>query len=246
VRPLFLLLWIAAVVGDLCAARAPVSFGSSGPPLIYVVLGDSTAAGEGGTYGAGIAMSTARALGERFRVTMTNLSVSGARMRDVRERQLAAAAALHPDVVLLSAAANDVTHLTGIGSMRADLREIVRRLRDANPAVQIVVTGSPDMGSPPRIPWLLRGLASWRTRRVNRMFGAEVAELQLVLAPIAEVTGPLFRRDRTLFAADRFHPNDRGYATWIPLLNRALAEAAVPHATIDLNSGEPACRRATS
>jgi lysophospholipase L1-like esterase len=109
--------------------------------------------------------------------------------------------------------------------MRDDLREIVRRLNVANPAVKIVLTGSPDMGSPPRIPWALRGLASCRTRAINQMFRAEAARAHLVFAPIAEVTGPLFRRDRSLFHADRFHPNDRGYATWIPVLNQALAVA---------------------
>jgi lysophospholipase L1-like esterase len=60
---------------------------------------------------------------------------------------------------------------------------------------------------------------------VNQMFVSEAAELGLTFAPIAKETGPLFRNDRTLFAPDDFHPNDRGYATWIPLLNHALHEA---------------------
>lgn len=220
-----LILCAAVAAADERSTRAPVSFGSSGPALTYVVLGDSTAAGVGGTYDLGIAISTARELGRRRRVTLTNLAVSGARMRDVRERQLSAAEALRPDLVLLSVGANDVTHLTRIGSMRTDLQEIVRRLRVANPAVEIVLTGSPDMGSPPRIPWLLRGVASCRTRQVNRMFLAEVARFDLVFAPIAAATGPLFRRDPSLFDDDRFHPNDRGYATWLPVLNEALAIA---------------------
>ena len=193
--------------------------------LTYVVLGDSTAAGVGGTYASGIAVSTTRALQQRHEVTMTNLGVSGARMRDVREKQLPAAEQLRPDVVLLSAGANDVTHLTGVHSMRNDLRELVARLKASNPKVKIVITGSPDMGSPPRIPRLLRGIASQRTKQVNRMFEAEAAALGLTFAPIARITGPMFRRDPSLFAADRFHPNDRGYATWIPVLDEALARA---------------------
>ena len=44
-------------------------------------------------------------------------------------------------------------------------------------------------------------------------------------APIAERTGPSFRKDRTLFAADRFHPNARGYALWIAVINDALDAA---------------------
>jgi lysophospholipase L1-like esterase len=195
------------------------------PQLRYVVLGDSTAAGVGGNYESGIAASTARELGREREVTMTNLSVSGARMRDVRRLQLGAAEQLRPDLVLLSAGANDVTHLTFIRSMRKDLREVVQRLRAANPDVKIVITGSPDMGAPPRIPRLLRGIASCRTKQVNRMFEDEAARLGLGFAPIAAVTGPLFRADPSLFAGDRFHPNDRGYATWLPPLNQALASA---------------------
>jgi lysophospholipase L1-like esterase len=212
-------------VETLSSSRAPVQFGEAGGNLVYVVLGDSTAAGVGGHYDRGIAMTTARELARRYRVTMTNLSVSGAQLRDVRRKQLAAAEALRPDVVLLSAGANDVTHLTPIGSMRRDLRKIVQRLEAVNPDIRIVLTGSPDMGAPPRIPRLLRGLASHRTKLANRMFEREAAERHLTFAPIARTTGPLFRADHSLFADDRFHPNDRGYATWFPALHQALAEA---------------------
>lgn len=207
------------------SSRPPITFGAAGAALHYVVLGDSTAAGVGGDYENGIAISTARKLGEKRRITMTNLAVSGARMRDVREQQLPVAVSLRPGLVLLSAGANDVTHLTSIGSMRDDLRVIVEALREANSEVKIVITGSPDMGSPPRIPRFLRSFASWRTKRVNRMFVAEAESLELVFAPIAEVTGPIFRRDRSLFADDRFHPNNRGYETWITLLNEVFVKA---------------------
>lgn len=207
------------------ADRPPVSFGESGAPLLYVVLGDSTAAGVGAPYEDGIAIQTAKHLAEARQVTLHNFAVSGARIRDVLETQLPKALSIRPHLVLVSAAANDVTHLTSIPSMRRRLREIVARLRTANPAVHIVVTGAPDMGSPPRVPWVLRPIASVRTKMVNRMVRNEVKELNLVFAPIAERTGPLFRRDRSLFDADRFHPNSRGYATWTSVLNEALSEA---------------------
>lgn len=215
----FLLMTAAA------SARPAVILGHSGPALTYVILGDSTAAGVGADYDSGIALATTRELALRSRVTMTNLGVSGAQMADVRRDQLVAAAALRPGLVLLAAGANDVTHLTPVRSMRASLIEIVQQLRAANPGVKIVITGSPDMGSPPRIPRLLRGLASARTKAVNRMFEEEAARLNLTFAPVAKRTGPLFRADRALFHPDRFHPNARGYATWVPVLNEALARA---------------------
>jgi len=202
---------------------APVTFGTSGELVRYVVLGDSTAAGVGAAAEDGIAIRTARHLGLTRRVTMRNLGVSGARMRDVLDQQLPEAEAFAPDLVLISAGANDVTHLTPIPSMRRRLRQTVSRLRAANPSVRIVVTGAPDMGSPPRIPFGLRWAAGLRTKMVNRMFRAEARKLSIVFAPIAERTGPLFRADRTLFHADRFHPNARGYATWVPVLMEGLA-----------------------
>ena len=216
-----------SVHGTSPAQRKPTTFGSAGRQLTYVVLGDSTAAGIGGTYGSGIAVSTARHLAQHNTITMTNLAVSGAQMSDVRRLQLPIAETLRPDVVLLSAGANDVTHLTAVRSMQADVRVIVSTLRAANANVKIVITGSPDMGSPPRIPRLLRGLAAWRTRQVNRMFRSEARAYDLAFAPIADLTGPLFRKDRTLFADDRFHPNDRGYATWNAVLNETLTQATV-------------------
>ena len=203
----------------------PVVFGSEGPLLTYLVMGDSTAAGQGAAYADGIAMGTTATLAKARHVAMTNLSVSGARVSDVFRDQLPAAQQLHPDLVLLSVSANDVTHLTSIASMKVNFLRIVRGLKAANPRVAIVVTGSPEMGAPPRIPRLFRGWASRRTEAVNVMVQRLSEEEQLTFAPIAAATGPLFRRDLTLFGPDRFHPNARGYATWIPVLNEAIARA---------------------
>lgn len=205
--------------------REAVTFGAEGGLLIYAILGDSTAAGVGGSYEHGIAMATSRTLAHGRRVVMTNLAVSGALTNDVLKTQMASSEAIRPDLVLISAGANDVTHLTPVRSIRRDLRAIVRRLRIANPSVAIVITGSPDMGSPPRIPKLLRGVAACRTARINKMMREVALTDRLVFAPIAEITGPMFRRDRSLFSSDRFHPNERGYQTWIPVLDGALAEA---------------------
>jgi lysophospholipase L1-like esterase len=205
-------------------SREPIRFGDQGPALAYVVMGDSTAAGQGAPYDGGIALGTARAIASR-RPVVTNVAVSGARMQDVINDQLTAATRLRPDLVLLAVGANDVTHLSSVSSMQSGLLKIVRALKSANPSVAIVVTGSPDMGAPPRIPRLLRGLASRRTEAINRMFQEVAVEERLTFAPIAKETGPLFRSDRSLFAGDRFHPNARGYATWIRVLNEAIAHA---------------------
>ena len=217
--------FVLGLLFSLLPARDPVHLGTSGSSLSYTVLGDSTAAGEGAAYENGIAILTARELAKTHVVTMTNFAVSGAKTRDVLREQLPSAERVRPDLVLIAVGANDVTHLTSVGAVERSLVQILRRLRAANPKVVIVLTGSPDMGAPPRVPRVLRPIAAWRTRRLNRMFASVARAKDVSFAPIAVETGPLFRRDHSLFAEDRFHPNERGYATWLPTLNRALRDA---------------------
>ncbi len=98
-------------------------------------------------------------------------------------------------------------------------------LRKGDCKPRIVVTGSPDMGSVPRFPWGAKQLAGLRTRQINTVYARIVAHNNLTFAPIAAKTGPAFSADPTLFAADNFHPNARGYALWIPVVNDALDKA---------------------
>ena len=212
---------------------APRAFGATDaerPRLRYVVLGDSTATGRGAPYDRGIAVATAGHLAASRPVTLTNLAVSGARFGDLRRNQLPAAVRSRPDIVLVAAGANDVTGLTRVGSVRADLEKIVDRLRAARCDVAIIVTASPDVGAVPRLAQPLRAVAGLRTNQVNGAIEDVVRERGLVLAPIAARTGPLFRADRSLFAADDFHPSAAGYATWVPVLEAALDRALVRRA----------------
>lgn len=210
----------------------PVAFGDDGPAITFVVLGDSTGAGQGARYEDGIAVACARHLAEGGgagrRVKLVNLAVSGAKMADLRRDQLEPGAALRPDVVLIAAGANDVTGLTRTGQVADDLEAIVRGLRARSPQVRIVVTGSPDVGSAARLAQPLRAVAGLRTGQINAAIREVATREQLTFAPIAERTGPLFKRDRGLFSPDDYHPNARGYATWraplVESLDAALEE----------------------
>ncbi len=219
--------------GYRAPSPAPRTFGSGDEPALrYIVLGDSTATGRGAPYERGIAVGSARHLaGPSRRVTLTNLAVSGARFGDVRRDQLAEAARIAPDAVLLAVGANDVTGLTRLGSVRDDLERIVARLRAARCDVAIVVTASPDIGSAPRLAQPLRTVAGWRTRQLNDAVEDVARDRGLVLAPIAERTGRRFRADRSLFAADGFHPSAAGYATWLPVIDDALDHALTRRGT---------------
>jgi len=206
----------------------PQRLGMAGDPLTLAVVGDSTAAGSGVPYERGIAVAAARHLATNRRVTFVNLARSGARLADVARRQAPLVARLRPDIVLLAAGANDVTHLTHLATITRELDTALQVLRMANPSVRLIVTGAPDIGAVPRLAQPLRAVAGLRTRRVNTRVGSWAACRGAVLAPVAARTGPLLRDRPWLFCADRFHPTAAGYAQWIPVLTEALDRALNP------------------
>lgn len=197
----------------------------TGKHLEYVVMGDSTSIGQGTSYPHSYAYASAHHLAKKYQVRFTNVGVSGARAQDLQSMQLSKVTPKHPDLVLIGVGANDVTHFTSYSSVRHSLQTVVDRLKQNNPQVRIVLTGSPAMGSVSRFPWPLKQFAGYRARHMNLMFEEFIGKNKLTLAPVAARTGPAFAHDPTLFARDNFHPNGRGYELWIPVINEALDHA---------------------
>lgn len=205
-------------------SREPQRLGD-GHRRTFVIMGDSTTIAQGARYDDGYAVAAARYLANTYDVTWYNVGVSGARAHDVATEQLPQAIRHKPDIVLIAVGANDVTHFTRGGKVRVAMEKTVRELRAANPDVRIVVTGSPAMNAVDRFPWAAQRFAGWRVKVVNQVFHELTMQYDLTFAPIAEKTGPAFAADPTLFAQDKFHPNSRGYALWIPVINQALDKA---------------------
>lgn len=206
--------------------RTIQSLGSAGPKLKYAVMGDSTSVGQGADYKQSYAYASAVHLAKDHGVKLLNVGVSGAVAKDLLGNQLSTVVSFKPDIVLVAVGANDATHFTTSASIKRSLQLIVDELKKNNPNVIIIVTGCPAMGSVDRFPpYGARQLAGLRERQVNTVYEQVISQEQLIFAPVARETGSAFAADPTLFAADRFHPNARGYALWIPVINRALDEA---------------------
>ncbi len=203
--------------------RSIQSFGSAGPELKYAVMGDSTSIGQGAKYNQSYAYASAEHLAKERKVKLLNVGVSGAVTKDLLGSQLSEVSNYKPDIVLIGVGANDATAFTSGASLNRSLQAIIDGLRNNNQSVSIVLTGCPAMGSIDRFPKLgARQLAGFRERQVNKTFIRVIERNNLKIAPIAQKTGPAFAADPTLFAADKFHPNARGYALWIPVINSAL------------------------
>lgn len=196
----------------------------SGRPLRFVVLGDSTAAGLGAASADdSYAARLARRLGNAgWKVEMTGYGVSGARVADVLEEQVALAEQAGPDLVFVGIGANDATHLTSLGSVRSDMAEVLDRLEATGAAV--VVAGAPDMRA---AAWHepLRSIAGWRGRRVSAAIASAARSRSVPVVPLAERTGPFFDADpEAHYGADDFHPGSLGYLRWADAIYPYLEE----------------------
>ena len=205
---------------------ACVGCDGSVPPLRTAWLGDSTAAGVGAEAAEGVVgRQVARRLDRPVQVRV--LAGSGDRIADVVDRQLPQLAA-DTEIVFVSVGANDATHLTRVGTFSTSYQ----RLLDGMPGgACVVLLGLPDLGSPPRLLQPLRAVAGWRGRALDRRVRDLARRSGSTYVDIAGSTGPAFRRDRSLFAADGYHPDDLGYGLWAGAVTSAMDEVGLPGRT---------------
>ncbi|WP_432156918.1 SGNH/GDSL hydrolase family protein [Streptomyces sp. bgisy153] len=186
-------------------------------PLLLVMLGDSTAAGQGvhragQTPGALLASGLA-AVAERP-VRLRNVALPGARSDDL-DRQVGLVLGDSdrvPDICVIIVGANDVTHRMPPTRSVRHLASAVRRLRTAG--AEVVVGTCPDLGTIEPVQQPLR----WLARRASRQLAAAqtigVVEQGGRTVSLGDLLGPEFEANpRELFGPDHYHPSAEGYAT---------------------------------
>ncbi len=196
-----------------------------GKPIVFTVLGDSSAVGLGVTRatetpGALLAAALAE-LAERP-VRLVRLAVSGAESCEL-DPQVERALAAKPSLVLIMIGANDVTTRTRPSVSVRHLAEAVRRLRAAG--AEVVVATCPDLGTIRPIGQPLRLLARRWSRQMAAAQTIAVVEAGGRTVSLGSVLGPSFAQDRSLFSVDEFHPSAAGYAQAAAVLLPALADS---------------------
>ncbi len=194
-------------------------------PLQIVALGDSTLTGPGLDRPADVWLHQALDMIDAGGHAVRSFAKGGAKVRDVVTDQLTSALTASPDLAIVSVGSNDSLRGVTIGAMRRDLAPVVESLA----AISVVVLlGIGDLGTIPRLPQPLAGLARARGRMVDRMQLDVASNHERVLkVPLYELAGPVFRANDNLFASDLFHPNMAGQRVWAnaaaPTLRRAIS-----------------------
>jgi lysophospholipase L1-like esterase len=196
-----------------------------GKPLVFAVLGDSTAVGLGverasETPGVLVAAGLAE-LAERP-VRLVRLAVSGAESWEL-EPQVDRALLEQPDVALIMIGANDVTTRTKTAVAVRHLEDAVRRLIAAG--CEVVVGTCPDLGTIRPIAQPLRLLARKWSRELAEAQTIAVVEAGGRTVSLGSLLGPTFASDRSMFSKDEFHPSALGYAQAAAVLLPSVADA---------------------
>jgi lysophospholipase L1-like esterase len=192
-----------------------VALAPDGPMVdpLWVALGDSMTQGIGASAPdrgwVGQFAEHLAAAGRPHRVV--NLSVTGARVQDAIDQQLPALrdlldAGLTPELVTVVLGSNDVVS----PRLRTGLAERFAELLDGLPSGSVVA----NLPNPHR-----------EARRVEALLRQREREGQLVVADM-RAHGP--RSWRGKLAADKFHPNDAGYAAMARVFDIALGLGGAP------------------
>lgn len=205
----------------------PVAASPTGAaPLLFAVLGDSSAAGLGVDApdelpGVRIARGVAAELENP--VELTTYAIVGSTSRDLAA-QVEASLVVPPRLALIIIGANDVTARQSVAECAALLGEAVARLREAG--VGVVVGTCPDLGAIRPIPQPLRSVASSWSLALGRAQRRAVEEAGGFAVPLADLLSPEFlTHPQELFSPDRFHPSAAGYEAAAGLLLPALCSA---------------------
>lgn len=195
-------------------------FGASDlPPLRIAVLGDSSCTGPGLANPDEIWV---RRIGEHFglsfHTTIDSVAVGGSRASDVLRDQVPMIRATNPDVALVSVGANDMLYGVSIKTLERNLESIVANLLTCTPAV--LLSGVGDLGTVPRLPYVLTRIMRWRSSRADAIHARVAARHPGVTrVPIRERCGAAFE-DPGIYSADLLHVNGEGHRLW--------AEATIP------------------
>ena len=196
-----------------------------GKPLVFAVLGDSSAVGLGVTRAAetpgALIAAALTELAERP-VRLVRVAVTGAESRELDE-QVDRALPEHPDVALIMIGANDVTTLTKPATAVRHLEDAVRRLTAAG--CEVVVGTCPDLGTIRPIAQPLRSFARRWSRQMAAAQTVAVVEAGGRTVSLGSVLGPQFASDRSMFSVDEFHPSAVGYAQAAAILLPSIADA---------------------
>lgn len=189
----------------------------AGAPLSLLTLGESPVAGVGVTsHQEAITGQLAQALCTRLKrpVAWRAYGKNGVTVREALQ-QLVPRIGIGPiDIALLAFGVNDTTAFHSVARWRADLRKLLAELEARCAPRLILISGVPPIGRFPALPQPLRWVMGLKARALD----AAACELATGMPRVRFVAMSIDSTDRTMMAADGFHPSAKACAVWAGIL----------------------------
>jgi lysophospholipase L1-like esterase len=210
------------------------------PPLSIAVLGDSSCTGPGLDSIEDVwVQRVGHVVGKRFHVTMDSYAVGGSTAKDVLSTQVPKAACRRYDMAIVSVGGNDMLHGVRTSTFQHQLEAIVDALEPT--CATTVLSGVGDMGTIPRLPWLLRWPVGARGLAADRAHAAVAAKHSHVFKVPIRIRADEFRTDLSLWAPDLFHASAAGHALYAEMAMPTI-DTAIDLILTDRRSGNPTMR----
>lgn len=191
------------------------------PKHRILVLGDSSGFGVGATTPNDSVAGRIGALNPD--TDITNISVSGARLKDVSQ-QLKNPRIQHDvkyDRIFVHVGGNDIVHGTSFANMHVQLQSIIEQIAPLSDDVILIHGGN--VGIAPFFPRIAQPYFTWRSKQTRSLYlqvvGSDTRFTVLNLHP-EESVDPYAQEPKKYFAADSFHPSSQGYRVWFEEIDR--------------------------
>lgn len=184
----------------------------SGPKLKYLAAGDSTVLGRGAsTVEKTYPYQIAEYLAQDHKVVYKNIGVSGARLHDLKEKQLPEIIAFQPDIITISIGGNDVDRLASKDYVLTNLNFIISELTTKTQA-KIYIANMPNFTGAQLLPHPYVWLIEKRSKPINQAI-SQLKNKRVTIANVHDFFSDHLDIEST-YSADYFHPNDFGYQLW--------------------------------
>lgn len=182
--------------------------------LLYLALGDSTAAGIGARSGGGYPDRLALRLREAHPgLRLINLGTSGATTSDVLAEQLPRALRLRPRLITLAVGINDVGLQLPDEAFALNLEELAVGLARLHASTAICTL--PDLALAPAVSrYFTPAFYERRIQLYNKHVEATAARHGLKLIDLWRISRDLLPGHPEYFCPDGFHPSAAGYDAW--------------------------------
>lgn len=183
--------------------------------FVYVAIGDSSVEGVGASTSdrsyPGIIHQHLKLAHKD--IDYNNLGKSGARIKDVLDKQLPKTLDLAPQLITISIGANDILHGTPFKEFEKDLHKLLSTLKKQT-AAEIVISTIPDLTAAPAIPKHLRFASKVFLRRINSIIRKQAKKSQVKLVDVYESSRIYTQHYPEVISSDGLHPSDFGYVIW--------------------------------